>query len=556
MDPNWIEKIYKEEDGQDYLGLRLVQGHIVDHLLPGIITITPRARYYAFYSWLMVEYANHKHPAGWSLKKFIRRREQIFGLANVAFDDSVVGLTGVTLFTEHWQTYCVATAVPLTASKYVEASHGGYSIYAGVMNALQLVYEKEDGGEEVTKKGQALASAFAEAITPTTYYQNRHHYDSAESISPDVLREYGRYCHLDALPGSPDHLPTRDLLFALDAPINPDPANPKTSPLGNMRGTLGAILEMIKQTKTSVSASKFRHFALYSTCVDFPHYRPSSELEPIVSQWQMYQIRDLYSYALYALWNYFLHWLEGEEEAPLDDFLTHLQETIDLETVSQSFSISLLSCSIANESLLTHLSRLLDCAHIAPGPFPQRCHDFAQLSQTPLNEQFFYDRLRRMATKKETLYPTTTWLILATIYLRLSGMSKEHMAWHWAEHGGHRRRSLALFVAGMNEKIRTNATVLETLAWLMQDYIIAQHTIICLDKWRQRKANTFHFRYEQGWFTWVRKGRADLSASRIHQAISMLHDLALYNVDEKDDTVHLTDLGEETLNRVLTSYHE
>ncbi len=80
MGSNWIEKIYKEEEGQDYLGLRLVQGHIVGHLLSGIITTTKRARYYAFYSWLLVEYANRHHPDGWSFNHFIRR-EQIFGLA-------------------------------------------------------------------------------------------------------------------------------------------------------------------------------------------------------------------------------------------------------------------------------------------------------------------------------------------------------------------------------------------------------------------------------------------------------------------------------------------
>ncbi|KAA3660162.1 MAG: hypothetical protein DWQ04_20200 [Chloroflexi bacterium] len=555
MDPNWIEKIYNKDEGQDYLGLRLVQEHIIGHLLPGIITITPRARYYAFYSWLKVEYAN-QHPSGWSFNRFIRRREQIFGLANVAFDDSVVGLTGVTLFTEHWQKHSKDSVVPLTAVKYVKSSNGGYGIYAGVMKNLQLVVEKEGGGEEISKDGQELAAAFAKAIESTNYFQNRHHYDLADGISPDILIEYGKYCHLDALSGSPDRLPTCDLLFALESPLVPDPSDPKTSPLGNMRGTLGAILEMVKQAEAPLSDAQFRHYALYGPCADFQVYQPASQLEPVVSQWQMYQLRDLYSYALYALWNYFLHWLEGEEESRFDDFLTHLQDELDLEPVAHAHSFSLQSPQIAQMPLQTHLADLLDSAGIAAGPFSQRCQEFAKQSQSPLNEQIFYNHLARTGTKETQVYPTTTWLILGTIYLRLSGLSKEHMAWYWADHGGHRRRSLALFVAGMDEKIRTNATVLDTIAWLMQDYVIAQHTIACLDKWRQRKANTFHFRYEQGWFTWVRKGRADLSASRIRQAYNMLHDLDLFRVDTDEGTAHLTELGEETLNLVLESYHE
>ena len=80
LDPRWTAQIYDNDAGQDFLGLRAVQANTVDYLLPGIITTTPRARYYAFYSWLLVEYAEAKHE-DWSLAQFIRRREQIFALA-------------------------------------------------------------------------------------------------------------------------------------------------------------------------------------------------------------------------------------------------------------------------------------------------------------------------------------------------------------------------------------------------------------------------------------------------------------------------------------------
>ena len=117
-DAHWIAPIYQQETGQDYLGLRLVQEHMVDFLLPGIITITPRARYYAFYAWLLVEYVQ-EHPAGWSFNRLIKRREQIYGLASVAYDSSVVGLAGYQKFAAHWQSCQDAPEVPLTASDYL-----------------------------------------------------------------------------------------------------------------------------------------------------------------------------------------------------------------------------------------------------------------------------------------------------------------------------------------------------------------------------------------------------------------------------------------------------
>jgi hypothetical protein len=95
--------------------------------------------------------------------------------------------------------------------------------------------------------------------------------------------------------------------------------------------------------------------------------------------------------------------------------------------------------------------------------------------------------------------------------------------------------------------------VQETWQWLFRDYVIAQHTLTSLDKWRQRRANTFHFRYEDGWFEYVRDGRADLSASRIRQAIDMLHDLALFDIDPETNSPFLTDLGQQTLQRILES---
>lgn len=549
--PRWITPIYQKETGQDHLGLRLVQEHIVDFLLPGIITITPRARYYAFYSWLLVEYAQ-EHPTGWSFSHFIQRREQIFGLANVIYDSSVVGLAGYQKFAAHWQDYPDALQLPLTVDDYLQVDRRGYDAYAGVMRTLELVAQHEgQQGWDVTLKGQALAAAFAQAIASTRYYRQRRHYDEAETIEVDVLLEYGACCALDLLAQQPDQLPTLTCLFAFDTPFAPDPRLVEMSRLGNMRGTLGLLLDMLAQVEEPLSENVFRRHVTNSTCTDYLAYRPTAILRPVVAQWQMFQWRDIYSYGLYALWSYFLYWLKGRDKGSFDGFGAHVTAVLTPTAVNNTLNLPLPSTNIGQLSLKQHLADLLDAAGVPPGEWQERCQTLADSSQTPLNPQTVYEKLATTNLQAPDVYLAASWLLLATLYLRLSTLPRESAAWHWAEEGGVRHRSLALFVAGMEQRCEDDVSVQDTWQWLFRDYVIAQHTLASLDKWRQRKANTFHFRYEDGWFSFVRDGRTDLSAPRIRQAVDMLHDLALFVVDPATNRPILTDLGRQTWQQVV-----
>ena len=110
-------------------------------------------------------------------------------------------------------------------------------------------------------------------------------------------------------------------------------------------------------------------------------------------------------------------------------------------------------------------------------------------------------------------------------------------------------RSLARYISGVDRYRKSDGSILDLWRWLTQDYLLAQHTIIALEKWQQRKVNTFHFYYEQGVFEWVSDDSTGFSASRFRQASDMLRDLGLYQVDE-EGVPFLTDKGRETLARV------
>lgn len=560
LNPVWIAPIYDVTTGEDFLGLRAVQGRIVDYLLPGIITITPRARYYPFYSWLLVEYAND-HPKGWSLGDFIHRREQIFALANLAYTaiaqdaPDTTGMIGSRELGKHWKNHRELTRIPLRVDKYLGALLGGYNAYTGVMQALALarLNEDNDNKREVSSKGQELASAFAKAIKQTKYYKERTGYDTAKTIPRAVLEEYGEKCHLSYLSLSSDRDPTLEALFAFDAKDQLPLPNSDMPTRGNMRGTLGLILDMMDQAQEGFHEDEFRRSITYGLCPDYTPYQPAQVLRPILAHWQMFQLREYYVYALYNLWCYFLNWLKCEGRQSLRTFCDHLSEAVDLASLGNELNLKLPTRSLADWPLEIWFNTLLDQQDLPQSDLLGRCEAFARQSQPPLNEDDLYWQSNNSVNLDEpTRYVGTTWILLSALYLRLRGLQAvtSEDVWYWARNGGIRRRSLNRFVEDMSSHLEAGHTILETLHWLFRDYIIAQHTITALEKWHQRSANTFHFNYEDGFLEWVKDGQSGFSASRFQQAYTMLADLGLFEADENWIPT-VTPLGQQSLKRVL-----
>ena len=81
--PRWIAASLRENEGRDPLGLQTTtQDRLMPLLLPGILELSRRARYFAFHAFLLDEYKGRRLPAdGKSLATFIRRREWELGLA-------------------------------------------------------------------------------------------------------------------------------------------------------------------------------------------------------------------------------------------------------------------------------------------------------------------------------------------------------------------------------------------------------------------------------------------------------------------------------------------
>ena len=61
-DPVWTEKVEESEIVQDPLAIKRVTNRLLGDLLPGITTITPRARYIAHHAWAIWDIEQREDP--------------------------------------------------------------------------------------------------------------------------------------------------------------------------------------------------------------------------------------------------------------------------------------------------------------------------------------------------------------------------------------------------------------------------------------------------------------------------------------------------------------
>src|SRR5690242_12050302 len=79
----WLEPSLQDTAGRDPLGLNTITlDRILPQLIPGILQLSERARYFSIYPWMLWQFAERKRPATRDgLDKFIRRREYELCLA-------------------------------------------------------------------------------------------------------------------------------------------------------------------------------------------------------------------------------------------------------------------------------------------------------------------------------------------------------------------------------------------------------------------------------------------------------------------------------------------
>jgi hypothetical protein len=518
------------KEGRDPLGLQTTtMDRLMPFLLPGILELSRRARYFSFHAFLLAEYRDRRMPAeGKALSTFIKRREWDLGLAVQRCPrhcgSGPVGarkLGGIAL-----------GSGPFPRGESVESAFGGYGLYYRsplvelgiVARAGTLLGEKPIPIDVLreTPRAQRLAATFKAAVEHTTYYQRAML--TSDDLSADVIDEYAEVaclCRLrdqlderaavhDAVFGTDDATPAKTVDDALPVTEGLMPLGLPLSDAGVLqrRCSAGHYLSLVEADPRVVRSEAAYREALWS-----PPAPRSDRHAAIAGQWSALVAKDVWQEAICSVWSEFCR--KG---------LSHTRELGRGLTWEETHYVA--SELVTGPPVLAATSKtLLVVKRLEAGTFVMPDLNGAEVNVGSIS----LEELRQLTVRLDT---TSSGLVtLLELARRIAGRSG--LGWETAAHiESGWQPSVAAVVAGLRTHQTSDPLVGDTIWWLVSRFIIPVHERIAYSKLPEF---TFRFRWEDGLLRFYDQGigRFPLAAIRFETLALVTHDLGLWDNGEE-----------------------
>jgi hypothetical protein len=550
--PAWIAASLVLNEGRDPLGLQTTtQDRLMPVLLPGILELTRRARYFSFHAFLLSEYRARRLPAdSKSLSAFIKRREWEFGLAVLRCprkcESSPVGARRLGRLE-------ALGSGPFPRGESVESSLGGYGLYYRTPLAELGIVARAGtllGGEPIpidvlrdTERAQRLASTFKEAVQHTSYYQRAM--QMADDLPAELIDEYAEAACLCRLRNRPDErAAVHDALFGSDPP-NAAEVSGESSELSGSGDPLSAVGSMFSQAGVVQRRRSVGHYltllaAEPRVVASEPAYRemlwsptpPRSDGHALVAgQWSALIAKDVWQEAICSVWSEFCRdglarnrelsrGLTWEETRKVVGAMTSGPPVLDPKAPTAALAARLTAGTLAIDD---------DCTQV-------------DVATAPL------ERLRELTSRLDTAASGLVVLLELTRRMeRRSGVGWEQasrIASGW-------QPSIASVAVALRTHLDGDPAVADTLWWLVSRFILPVHERIAYSKLPEF---TFRFRWEDGLLRFydLGVGRFPLASIRDQSLALLTRDLGLW--DETDDDgrpILLTDRGATFVDEAL-----
>lgn len=544
--PAWISASLEVNEGRDPLGFQTTtQDRLMPVLLPGILELSRRARYFSFHAFLLAEYRDRRRQAdAKSLSEFIKRREWEFGLAVQrcprGCGSSPVGARRLGGLSQG--------PGPFTRGESVESAFGGYGLYyRSPMVELGVVAKAGTllGGQPIpidvlhdSDRARRLASTFKAAIEGTAYYKREMW--TADDLTADVIDEYAEaacLCRLREL--TDERAAVHDALFGTDPPAaglvvgidgevsEPSDADGRPSERASLsdagalqrRRSVGHYLALVEGDPKVVASQAAYREGLWS-----PPQARSAGHALVAGQWAALIAKDVWQEAVCSVWSEFcraglartrdlgrgLTWGETRELAA---GLIEGPPALDPATRTDALAAKLVA-----ESLVVGDS---DDGEV-------------NVALAPM------DSLRRLTRRCDSA--ASGLVVLLELARRMEGRSG--IGWEQAAHvASGWQPSIAAVAAGLRTHLGEDPTVTDTLWWLASRFVIPVHERIAYSKLPEF---TFRFRWEDGLLRFYDHGmgRFPLAAIRNEPLASLTWDLGLWDqTDDEDRSGTLTARG-------------
>lgn len=513
--PSWREHRFRKATGEDHLGVLSVGIAIASNLLPGINTVTPRARYFSFYSWVLYDFLQQNKDKSKELfKQHLTKREFAYVLANLAVADhdksTISSITGITHGAENWK---LETDILNVNQRYVKQPLGGYAIYRGAMDIMHLIKRQDDFEkvDMITQRGIELAREFESSIQNTQYFRQ---FLNTDEIPRSVLLEYGMAGGLTKLHSKPD---AKTLIFTLTRPD-------RISKFAEVqrRETMGYILHILScnPMMKALSGDEWRDVLYKHIFPNGTPYVTLPELQYAQNGWYMYQLRQYFGFAMETILCHLLEELRVESSS-IDAFCEKkiISGSINLKDVEILFDPS-----AKIEFFLGVLPTFSEEACIAT---------------------IRGNKLDTLDWKAHFATPITLLMIL---YKQLVNLKHNRYAAMFAEIGGDNHLSLKKFVNDVDQLLQKNCTLGDFCRHIIDEYVVRQHHSVAIGKLLGYNLETFRFIDNDGRLEFITHYWPNFNLFRVEQLIQVMHDLGMIKSIPKN--VVVTDLGQKTIQDI------
>jgi len=542
-DPVWTEKVEERDLAQDPLATNRVMNRLLRDLLPGITTISPRARYLSHHLWALRDIAQHVKPE--SRSEFLEEmycRERVLLLASALHDKAdneetrthrnIVGIErGREIINDETDLFTLDF-------RFLSTSGGSFGqAYNGPLKTLGLLTEHEESDFEVlTDQGSQVAQSYATLANSTGLVETVRQ-DSVTNSEIARLAPVHCLCQV-CEPTAPDRSLLREVYLG---ELHPD--GYETSAQARRKSLL-LLLNFIQQLENDDNVGP-------GSFLDSCYFRASKTKEGVTpieipdhllsetSQWKVLRAHDYLAFVSEVLLEAWLAYLESDEsESTREGFKQklHSQEVLGklrsitgIETFDLTTPLSVLASNLWPDC---SAQTIIEQTEIVPAEIADPMSEYT--IDAALNSA-------RSQEDRPTVYASWPCLILA-VALRFSTLTgKDENAWAWMTSQTQQDLSPARLQESLKSFLSEGITFREFVEWFVDEYVILQ-----AEKTRREKANdSIAFR---GWFESqgnhykkTRDYRASHWSTRFNSACSILRDLAL--LDPTPDTMQVTSDG-------------
>ncbi|MFN8111875.1 MAG: hypothetical protein U0R51_01615 [Solirubrobacterales bacterium] len=524
--PEWLEESLHVTPGRDPLGLQTITlDRITPSLVPGVLALSRRARYFSIYPYLLSYYEEHElAPNLQALSDFIRTWEYEYAVSVMLCPRGCGEAATSVVGSQRARPAASSLGDELARELSVESSLGGYGLYYGApLESFGVVARRGTllGDEPIpidvlarNGRGQALAEVFGQAIEPTTYF--RDYMGGGDPIPREVLVELSTRCCLCRLDDFDDERELlRELLFEEHDSVPAEEVHQR-------QVSFAVLLDAIER-HPEASANDG---ALFETALSrFEDVATgASPLDGAYQQWCALGLKEYVQDGLSSVWSQFVR--DGFRLQPEAGYARdEIRELIRTElAASGTLQLDPIELDWSPETPTTEVEEFV-------GELPQTLG---------------WEVLKERCNEEDSAISGLV-LMLAVVGQAPEVPTAPNAWMAVATQGTDRQPSLAQFLEMFRAHLDEEPTVADSLEWLVARRVIAPHEAIAYSKLPEF---TFRFRWESGRLAFFNLGleRFNRGDPRRRAMAQISNDLGLWNSDGGEARV--TSAGQGLIDRV------